>query len=90
MRVYIPHLAHEYRVETDTKRLHQDMKLPNRCVGAIIIRAASVWPYKIVMGLLQRLIENDELNVRPHTPVTSIDDGAKDEVATVRTSRGEI
>jgi glycine/D-amino acid oxidase-like deaminating enzyme len=90
MRADVLHMANQYQVCADTQRLQRDMKLSSRCVGAIVVPAASIWPYKMVMGLLHKLIERDTLNVQPHTPVLSIDEKAANEFAVVKTSRGEF
>lgn len=64
MRAHIAHLADKYRVYTDQATLRKIMKLSPRCVGAIVVPAASVWPYKMVTGLLGGMIESGKLNVQ--------------------------
>jgi len=66
------------------------MKLSRSCVGAIGVPSASIWPYKLVTGLLGRLIEEGKVNVQTHTAVRSIDDITGDEFAAVHTERGTI
>ncbi|KAK0638440.1 Gamma-glutamylputrescine oxidoreductase [Lasiodiplodia hormozganensis] len=93
MRAHAPQLAAKYTVYTDPDRLHRVMKLSPRCVGAIGVPAASVWPYKLVTGLMARMIESGKLNVQTHTTVTSIDDDDDDnspDFAAVHTTRGTI
>lgn len=90
MREHAPHLASQYKVYTDAQWLKLEMNLSSRCVGAIVVPAASVWPYKMVTGLLQNLIEQGMLNAQPRTPVISIDDAKPSNFAVVKTGRGDI
>lgn len=90
MRVHAPYLADKHTVYTDKDRLQQEIKLSSRCVGAISVPAASLWPYKWVTGVLGRLIEAGKLNTQTHTTVQAIEDHAGDEFAVVRTNRGSI
>lgn len=90
MRKHAPHLANRYTIHTDRDRLQRVMKLSERCVGAIVVPAASIWPYKLVTGLMGRLIRGGKLNVQAHTTVESIDDDPSRELAVVRTARGNI
>ncbi|KAF7551281.1 hypothetical protein G7Z17_g5142 [Cylindrodendrum hubeiense] len=89
MRAHAPHLADKYKVQTDKSTLQNVMKLSSRCVGAIVVPAASVWPYKLVTGLLGGMIESGKLNVQTNTKVQAIDDSEGD-FAVVRTNRGDI
>ncbi|KAH6977183.1 FAD dependent oxidoreductase [Ilyonectria sp. MPI-CAGE-AT-0026] len=89
MRAHIPHLADKYKVHTDHNTLQNIMKLSPRCVGAIVVPAASVWPYKMVTGLLGGMIESGKLNVQTNTKVQNIDDSEGD-FALVHTDRGDI
>ncbi|KAM0268393.1 hypothetical protein ACHAQH_009998 [Verticillium albo-atrum] len=90
MRAHAPNLADKYKVCTDAKVLQKDMKLSVRCIGAIVTPAASVWPYKMVTGLLGNLITSGKLNVQTNTTVQSISDSSRDQFATVHTNRGDI
>ncbi|CAM1500474.1 Fc.00g096360.m01.CDS01 [Cosmosporella sp. VM-42] len=90
MRTHAPHLANKYKVYTEKDRLHKVMKLSSRCIGAIGVPAASVWPYKFVTGILDNLIRSRNLNVQTHTTVQAVNDDAADEFARVRTNRGSI
>lgn len=88
MRAHAPELAAQYTVYTSPDRLQRVMKLSPRCVGAIGVPAASLWPYKLVTGLMARMVESGKLNVQTHTAVTSIDDDA--DAAVVHTTRGAL
>ncbi|KAM0328641.1 hypothetical protein ACHAQA_005053 [Verticillium albo-atrum] len=90
MRTHAPNLACKYKVCTDTKVLQGEMKLSARCVGAIVVPAASVWPYKMITGLLGKLIDSGKLSVQANTTVQSIDDQSGAEFATIHTNRGDL
>ncbi|KAB2570633.1 Gamma-glutamylputrescine oxidoreductase [Lasiodiplodia theobromae] len=90
MLAHAPELAAQYTVYTNPDRLHRVMKLSPRCVGAIGVPAASVWPYKLVTGLMARMIESGKLNVQTNTTVTFIDDENNTDFAAVHTTRGTI
>ncbi|VUC22145.1 unnamed protein product, partial [Clonostachys rosea] len=81
MRAHAPSLAKHYTVHTDKG---EAAKLDERCVGAISVPAVSIWPYKLVAGLMGQLIDTGRLNVQTNTVVTSRD------IAMVRTNRGNI
>ncbi|KAF7561536.1 hypothetical protein G7046_g2604 [Stylonectria norvegica] len=90
MKKHAPHLASKYKIYRDKDRIRRVMKLSSRCVGAIGVPAASLWPYKLVTGILGPLIEEERLNVQTHTTVQAVEDAAKAEFALVRTDRGDI
>ncbi|KAJ5397776.1 FAD dependent oxidoreductase [Penicillium cosmopolitanum] len=90
MRVHIPRLAAKHKVYTDLTLLQSEMKLSSRCVGAIGVPSASVWPYKWITGVLGGLIDTQKINVQTNTTVTSILDVETSEYAVVRTDRGEL
>lgn len=90
MRRHAPALAAKYKVQTDRQALQRELNLSARCVGAITVPAASVWPYKMVTGILADLIESGRLNVQTDTAVESIQDHSGDEFATIATTRGQI
>ncbi|KAL8408255.1 hypothetical protein RB594_006889 [Gaeumannomyces avenae] len=61
--------------------------------GAFTFTAASVWPLKLVQGILQRIIDKhgDRINVQTSTPVQSVSqERDKHGMWTVYTSRGEV
>ncbi|KAI5456801.1 FAD dependent oxidoreductase-domain-containing protein [Mariannaea sp. PMI_226] len=87
MKKHAPGLGDRYHVYTSK----QDLKahdVPDGCVGAIGTRAASMWPYKLVTTLLQRLVDQNGLFIQSNTVVTSVVDG--EDNATVITDRGNI
>jgi hypothetical protein len=57
MRSHLPHLPAKHKVYNDTAYLQKQTKLSRRCVGAITIPAASVWPYKWITSVLGKLID---------------------------------
>ncbi|OQE20034.1 hypothetical protein PENSTE_c014G01731 [Penicillium steckii] len=90
MGAYIPKLAAKHKVYRDKEYLKKEFKLSSRCVGAIGVPSASVWPYKWITGVLGHLIDTEKLNVQTNTIVTSILDDSSSEYATVCTNRGKI
>ncbi|KAL5365317.1 FAD dependent oxidoreductase-domain-containing protein [Aspergillus floccosus] len=90
MSAHAPHLAALHTVHRDTAYLQRTMKLSPRCVGAITVPAASVWPYKWIVKVWADLIARAQLNVQTHTTVHAIDDRDGADYAVVRTSRGDI
>ncbi|KAF4996288.1 hypothetical protein FDECE_12510 [Fusarium decemcellulare] len=90
MRAHAPHLAAKHKIYTDKDHLQQAMKLSPRCVGAITVPAASVWPYKWITRAWNDLIDQAKLNVQTHTTVREIIDRDGDEFAIVKTDRGDI
>ncbi|KAL4916345.1 FAD dependent oxidoreductase-domain-containing protein [Aspergillus aurantiobrunneus] len=90
MRVHAPHLAALHKVHRDKTHLQRAMKLSDRCVGAITVPAASVWPYKWISKVWADLIEGRKLNVQTNTTVQAIDDQDGAEFATVKTTRGQL
>ncbi|KAM0417223.1 hypothetical protein ACHAPT_012800 [Fusarium lateritium] len=90
MRASAPQLAKRYHVHIDRDYLQSGLKLSHCCVGAIGSSAVSVWPYKLVTGMMARLIEAGKVHVQTGTTVQSIDDVAGEEFALVHASRGTI
>lgn len=90
MRAHAPHLAALHKVYRDPEHLQGVMKLSERCVGAITIPAASVFPYKWISKVWGDLIKGGKINVQTNTTVHAIDDRDGAEFAVVKTTRGEI
>jgi glycine/D-amino acid oxidase-like deaminating enzyme len=90
MRRHAPSLAAKYTVLNDRQVLQRDLNLSDRCVGAISVPAASVWPYKMVTGLLAKMVESGRLNVQTDTVVEAIRDQPGDAFAMISTNRGQI
>lgn len=90
MRAHVPSVAAKHKVYTDRTHLQEVMKLSPRCVGAISVPAASVWPYKWITGVIGNLVDSGKLNLQTHTPVHRIIDHPESDSATVQTIRGDI
>lgn len=90
MHTHAPHLASKYKVFRDRTILEKYMNLSPRCVGAIVVPAASVWPYKMITGMLAPMIRSGKLNVQTNTPVHAISDHDGADYATLHTSRGDV
>lgn len=90
MRIHAPHLANQYTIYTDRNHLQKEFKLSDRAVGAFGVPACSIWPYKLVTGLIAPLIKSGKLNVQTNTVVKSIKDSPTAESAIVYTTRGDI
>jgi glycine/D-amino acid oxidase-like deaminating enzyme len=50
----------------------EDLRIPNAKGAAIQGKAASLWPYKFVSWILERLISSGSLNLQTNTPVTNL------------------
>jgi glycine/D-amino acid oxidase-like deaminating enzyme len=59
-------------------------------VGAFSVPAVSFWPYRLVAGLLERMLVRwpNRLNVQMHTPVLSLADNSEGNV--LETTRGRV
>lgn len=90
MRVHAPHLARLYTVYTDRTYLSEVLNLSQRCVGAIGVPAASLWPYKFVTGLMAKLVESGKVNLQTQTVVKSIADDDYADAAVLHTNRGAL
>ncbi|KAL1856799.1 hypothetical protein Plec18170_003772 [Paecilomyces lecythidis] len=88
MKKYAPDLGKRYTIYTAEKDL-EARDCPKQCIGAIGTRAASMWPYKLVTALVQKMVNRNGLSIQTNTTVTSVVDG-KDKLATVVTDRGNI
>jgi glycine/D-amino acid oxidase-like deaminating enzyme len=65
-------------------------RVSSDCVGATLTEgAASLWPYKLVTFILEKLIKEGRINLQTTTPVTSIS-SASDGTHTLHTPRGAI
>lgn len=89
MRKHVPDLAARYTVYTSRKDL-DDRHCPLECIGAVGIPSGSVWPYKFVTSLFEKYVRENGLSIQTNTAVTSIDDNPNNDVAVVRTTRGDI
>lgn len=60
-----------------------------QCVGATLTEgAASLWPYKLITHILEKLVKSGRLNLQTTTPVTSITSSDSEHI--VQTPRGSI
>ncbi|KAK7224776.1 hypothetical protein V2G26_012779 [Clonostachys chloroleuca] len=90
MRAHLPQVAAKHTVHTDSAFLRDTLKLSDKCVGAIAIPAASIWPYKWISSVMANLVKADKINLQTHTPVHDIVDDDDKDYAVVKTSRGDI
>ncbi|KAL8817937.1 MAG: hypothetical protein Q9191_008048 [Dirinaria sp. TL-2023a] len=59
--------------------------------ATITASAGSLWPYKLITFILEKLVREGKLNLQTNTPVTSIETCEQDEATYIlRTPRGEI
>ncbi|WAO94392.1 FAD dependent oxidoreductase [Fusarium falciforme] len=89
MRRYSPALADRYTFYDSPDSLRA-RNCPRDCIGAVGMRAGSMWPYKFVSGLFEKFVEEKGLLIQTNTVVTSITDRDNEEFATVTTTRGDI
>ncbi|KAI5780396.1 FAD dependent oxidoreductase-domain-containing protein [Geopyxis carbonaria] len=87
-----PEIAAALRVVTaetaeGRRELRDSLRTP-AAVGAIVFRAAQLWPYQLVSALLLRGVEERGLNLQTRTPCTGLT--KRDGGWTVRTPRGDI
>lgn len=84
-----PEIAQYVTVIKDRESLHKH-RIASDCVGATLSAgAASLWPYKLVTFVLQKLIETGRLNLQTTTPVTELTSSASG-LHTLHTPRGMI
>jgi glycine/D-amino acid oxidase-like deaminating enzyme len=84
-----PEVASQVRVIKDKSELQKHRVNP-ACVGATLTEgAASLWPYKLVTFILEKLIKEGKINLQTTTPVTEITSSA-DGKHTLHTPRGTI
>ncbi|KAL1847983.1 hypothetical protein Daus18300_013743 [Diaporthe australafricana] len=89
MRQYSPELAAKYMCYLSRADL-QARHLGEHCLGAIGMAAGTLWPYKFVTGLFEKMVSESDLSIQTNSPVTSISDKDGDGFAIVRTSRGDV
>jgi len=84
-----PDIAHQVEVIKDKDALREQRVNPEHCVGATITKGAgSLWPYKLVTFILEKLVKEGKINLQTLTPVTQItSEGPKH---TLHTTRGAI
>lgn len=83
-----PEIANQVTVIRDKEELKKHRVNPE-CVGATLTAgAASLWPYKLVTFILEKLIKDGKINLQTNTPVTEIT--SSDGKHTLHTPRGTI
>lgn len=87
MEKHSPKLAARYTVYHTRDELRA-RNLGDHVVGAIGMPAASMWPYKLVTKLFEKMVKRNGLSIQTNTRVTGVTESA--DYATVKTDRGEI
>ncbi|KAF2439244.1 FAD dependent oxidoreductase [Karstenula rhodostoma CBS 690.94] len=88
LRIIAPEIASQLKIITDKEELKQHRVSPD-CIGATLTPGAgSLWPYKLVTFILEKLVREGRLNLQTTTPVTEI--SSKDNAHTLHTPRGTI
>jgi glycine/D-amino acid oxidase-like deaminating enzyme len=83
-----PEIAAQVTVIKDKDELKKHSLNPE-CVGATLTAGAgSLWPYKLVTFILEKLVRDGSLNLQTTTPVTSIT--TSNNTHTLHTPRGSI
>jgi len=83
-----PDIAKQVTIIRDKDELKKHRVNPD-CVGATLTAGAgSLWPYKLVTHILEKLIKDGKLNLQTTTPVTSITSSDTEHI--VQTPRGSI
>ncbi|KAJ4355500.1 uncharacterized protein N0V89_003516 [Didymosphaeria variabile] len=83
-----PELAKQVRIIKDKEELKEHRVNPD-CFGASLTTGAgSLWPYKLVTFILEKLVKEGRLNLQTKTPVTEITSQGKSH--TLHTPRGAI
>jgi len=90
MRKYSPGLAARYAVYTSDEDL-KARNLGTDCFGAIGMPAGTMWPYKLVTGLWEKMVKENGVSIQTNTVVTSVSNiDNEGDCAIVRTTRGDI
>jgi glycine/D-amino acid oxidase-like deaminating enzyme len=89
LKIIAPEIASQVTVIRSKDDLKKHRVNP-KCIGATLTAGAgSLWPYKLVTFILEKLIKDGHINLQTNTPVTEItasDDGKH----TLHTPRGTI
>lgn len=89
MEKHAPNLAKHYTIYSSKEDL-EARSCPKQCIGVIGMRGGSLWPYKFVTGLLEKMVEKNGLSIQATTVATSIIEQDDNDYATVATTRGNI
>jgi glycine/D-amino acid oxidase-like deaminating enzyme len=85
-----PEVASQVTVVKDKAELKKH-RVNSECVGATLTAgAASLWPYKLVTFILEKLIKDGKINLQTTTPVTEITTSSDSKLHTLHTPRGTI
>jgi glycine/D-amino acid oxidase-like deaminating enzyme len=88
LQTIAPEIASQVSVVRDKEDLKKHRVNPE-CVGATLTAgAASLWPYKLVTFILEKLIKDGRINLQTNTPVTEIESSGGKHV--LHTPRGTI
>ncbi|KAH7115806.1 FAD dependent oxidoreductase [Dendryphion nanum] len=88
LRKHAPKIAEVVSIIRDKEDLKKHRVSPD-CVGATLtVGAGSLWPYKLVTFVLEKLIKEGRLNLQTNTPVTKITSSQSEH--TLYTPRGKI
>lgn len=83
-----PEIADHVTIIKDKEGLSKH-KVSSDCLGITISRGAgSLWPYKLVTHVLEKLVKDGNLNLQTKTPVTQI--SSSESKHTLHTDRGTI
>ncbi|KAK8176409.1 FAD dependent oxidoreductase-like protein [Phyllosticta citribraziliensis] len=94
LKAKAPELGKLVEIVTDKDELAK-IRIPKAVGATLTFSAASLWPYKLVTFILEKLVKDGKLNLQTNTPVhrISFDDAAAGSSAypnAVHTSRGLI
>lgn len=88
LRKIAPEIASKVTIIKDKEELKKHRVSPD-CLGATLSEGAgSLWPYKLVAFILQKLIKDGRINLQTKTPVTEIT--SSEGTHTLHTPRGTI
>lgn len=75
----------------DDKETLLKYRVNGAAAATITAAAGSLWPYKLITFILERIIKDGKLNLQTNTPVTSIEPASHSNGRqTIQTSRGTI
>jgi glycine/D-amino acid oxidase-like deaminating enzyme len=90
LRTTNPTIAKLCRViSTPEELLAVGLAVPEAKGAVVSDVAARLWPYKLVVGIWERLLATSKLNLQTHTPVLSITSSGKD-TWNIHTDRGVV
>lgn len=85
-----PDVAERVTIIKDKEALRAHRVHPD-CVGATLTKgAATLWPYKLVTFILEKLVKEGRINLQTTTPVTEITSSPDHKTHTLHTARGTI